>query len=814
MSYIKCKSIVTGNDVQYGLIDVSLKHKKRDLDYGCGNTNLYTVFWNTAPEGSSTYSAVSVSGQNPPWNIEFGTDGMKTVTGRPTQGYDASGELVSHYGYVHRGSQPIISNQVIDVENLNSGINTVDLFETDNIKVQMEIAKLKPSEFLLPNMYSLASFKREDGSYADKSLLYVITSVVIKQIYKPENKVVGTYSYLDKIDPQCFPNKFTVTTELFRIKDFDPRYTTWQQFDFGRSMWFDKGNTDQNTILKEGQNVSTKADCVVMNFSVMATDWWSASRNYFDYKQLKVVDSNGSEISNSTLRSLIATGVRKYLLHCIDDTPNDFITFVQAVNAYNAIPYSPYGDALTYMNSQVNGNSDYKITGYGVSNTTIFTVDNVVLSPLLIPHVDSNWNPTDNTTNGTFIPLTDTVFEGDPEPPEEEETLEEADDLNTEYDLDQGDGEEQFNYGTSDVISGEPSGLNAFRPSYANYIFKKMRFTSTSQASAYNEHILASMLQDLYTVTFLTATSKYFQLKDSFDATSVITRIFYLPFEYDEIVTSSAGIYKSTPYIPIMGPILSSWQWHDGGHPENPDDYTDFKRLAVSYYNQLANKYYILDLGQTSVQKVFNNYLDYMSEYVLNLPYGAGQVQLDPDILFDGTDTGVVKLKGYLDVEEGVLTIKVKINEQLVYETSVNVAIDASIANGNMFDISKSLIKMPYEIAHNVGLMMNGGSQWSYALGQREVGARIRDFLTANSNVRERWDKDSELRTQRHLQEAAAERAQRNQPITIGSGSIETFNPNPNFDSDIRHKFKPINKAEARTQEVLNELLDRIEGRS
>ena len=152
----------------------------------------------------------------------------------------------------------------------------------------------------------------------------------------------------------------------------------------------------------------------------------------------------------------------------------------------------------------------------------------------------------------------------------------------------------------------------------------------------------------------------------------IVARVFDLPFEYSELFNDTAGIREASPIYGFIGPL--TFQYNEKGEPLG----------EARNYKEIANRFYPLDLGTVDIQKVFNNYLDYTDTvYKLNLPYGAGIVELDPSILFNvGVITANIKLKGYLVFDTGMLIIKVIVNNQLYYETSVNVAIDrVAIAN-------------------------------------------------------------------------------------------------------------------------------------
>ena len=104
MSYINCYSHITGETLQCGLIEVGLKHKDTQADYGTTIQYAYQ-YWNTAPERHSSQTIIE---SNNKWHYGMSGSEMTTfasVTGRNTQNYGPSGELVSTYGYVYEGAR-------------------------------------------------------------------------------------------------------------------------------------------------------------------------------------------------------------------------------------------------------------------------------------------------------------------------------------------------------------------------------------------------------------------------------------------------------------------------------------------------------------------------------------------------------------------------------------------------------------------------------------------------------------------------------------------------------------------------------------
>lgn len=669
MSYIKCKSFISNKEVQYGLIDVKLKHNILQQDYGTVNASS-TTYWNTSPELLGTLKR-TLNNNN---NLYETSNAMKIagITGLSKQGYSASGTLDSVYTYVRSGKQPIISNKVFDIENMNEGYNQFDLFETENVKVILECLKVKASKLYISSLANY-SFRELDGSLTEDP--YVIADCVIKQILKSSNKVIGEYSYIYNIVDNVFPIKFSLNTEIFRIINFDPSYYTQYYYSSRYNLWLDDGCTQNNKLYNNGDFVTNKGDFVGIAVSVYMGDYWYTTRNDYNMNRRQVSSSDNVIISDNLIRSFNNTAQNSFYNHNINNNPNEFIIFgVPSIgNSYITTPQ----EAIDLANSTINSESKYHTKGYNFTDTNIVNPWNFILSPVMAPIVTTTYEEISKGTSGVFIPLTNTVFEGDPvnpdEPvgPDEPETTEPADDPNTDYTPEVSDGEEDFQYPPGAVVGGLPAALNAYRPSYSNYLFSRYYKSNTDD----NDNA-SSFIQDAANPSAFELWGATFKLLTGHPTPGeIISRVYMLPFEYNEIKgTDSAGFAYSAPVYGPIGPVTLGAK----NYSQNPNLTGEPETDNVHYYLQILNRFITLDLGTVTIERVFNNYLDYTeTKYTLNLPYTAGKIELDPDYLFmNGRIKGTVKLIGYIDIDTGELTITVQLNGQLYYQTTVNIAID------------------------------------------------------------------------------------------------------------------------------------------
>ena len=661
MSYIKCKSFITGEEVQYGLIEAELSHKQSGEPYG-SYSDYYVGRWNTCPSWFITQTLR----KNNSGKYEYESAGTLGITGRPNNGV-----LTSNYQYVSRGKHPVISNSVYDVDTMKAGENIYNLFETENVLAQLKCIKFKVSE--LNNTTGTYSFTDLDGSLVEDP--YLVGSVTIQEILKSNGKVIGELDLLTLFGgSEVFPNKFSINTELFCINNFVPNFNGSDVYDHRISSWYTGGNDIKDCkMLINREQVSSAGRFVGLVFSIYSSDYYTTYRNYYNYTRFKVVNS---DVDESFIKQANTKAQTSYFLDQIDNNSSEFIQFVNQVSHWNT-NYGTLQAQLDLAESVVNSDKSYKTIAYNQEIETIFGA-NFLITPILAPFVNSNYNNPLTVVSGIYIPLTDTIYEGDPEEPvdpDEPETVEPADDPETNYTPSlPGDvelGEETWGYEGGDIIGGYPGPYSLFRPSYSNFIFTSYykETTEWDQNSAWefiNDCMNASASEWIHT-TYSLVTGKP-------ELGEIVARVYDIPFDSKMLFTDTAGIREATPVYGYIGPL--TFQYNIKGEPQGD----------ARYYKEIVNRFYPLDLGNIRIHKVFNNYLDYTDTvYKLNLPYGAGVVELDPNVLFNvGVVSASIKLNGYLDFDTGMLIIKVIVNNQLYYETSVNVAIDRiAIANSN-----------------------------------------------------------------------------------------------------------------------------------
>lgn len=661
MSYIECYSHMTGKNVKYNLIGVKLKHQKKNQDYGCSTDNYSNVYCNTSPYKISTL-------YRPPGAPESRTLDIYGTSGFITQSYDASGVLSSEYHNSNTGSNPVISSRTYDIEDMQVGENTEDLFSTDMIKVRITTVKKKASDVIVHN-WAYTDFQKLDGTYENKDNLYLISNVVMDFILLSNNEIVGSVDLMAHQYNGFFPTRFSMNSELFNLIDFDPQYQSELQYSHYYSLWFSMSQQTNKGIMVNGSKETTKHDFVGLIHSLLAAEGWYAQRNGYNFKQFQIQKSGGGTLTDREINIFNVNGDILFFRHMIQTQPNEFIQFNKGY-ANAGVCFTP--DAQTaWINSYMAEKGYLYADPSGTHNTFMTNVFNQ--SPILMPMY-----------NDMYIPLTNDIKAGEaPDPEPEEEELIEAIDGDTTYDNDLppdvDEGYESYTYEGGDVISGTPTGENSIRPSYSNFVFKRYWLSSSSDRN--NKLYAFNFIDDMLNVSMSNVfETVYHCVTGHPNISECVARVYALPFEYREIMgdPNNPSVYpkrvttnECAPYYGDVGILTGRVKLGSN------NDWT--VQNVYNYYDKLSNRFLQVDLGTTTINRVFNNYLDYTCDYTIHLPYGAGEVQLDPSMLFVGESTqATINLYGWIDFETAMMVIKVIVNQQMVYETSVNIGIELS----------------------------------------------------------------------------------------------------------------------------------------
>lgn len=677
MSYINLHSYLTGQDVQYGLIEVGLKHEATNQDYG--TTIQYSAqYWNTAPEANRWPKIeVNQSGKHQ-WigGNEIFTAGC--ITGRPnSQGINDTGNLVSSYGSVYRGSRPIISNKVYTVDEFTSGENLVDLFDTDTVTVKLYVYKgyVSNAQTFSPS-YNM-TWQDEDGNNISEP--EVLLEVAIKMYLKGTANEICRFSFTNSELTNTVFNKFTISTELFDIKDFVNNYYSEEYYDYRYNKWYDSNSFGGNKIHSNGEDVTGPiTDIVVPTIAFISTDYYTSPRSYYNYKRHKIVKSDGSDLSDTEARRIASSGEIQFIEDQIDNYSTSFIKFCSALGLNGG--YTPSADFKDYINNVYNQSLGYKTKAEGTYISDIANNDNMQWSPLLLPLVDNNHVYMTYTQSGVFIPLTTDVRGGDPEPPEPgPEEDEEADDPDTDYNPDPSDGEETYTYPTSDTVTGEWDTQIPYESSYNNYVFADFKRDNTSPYSNLRAY---EMIMEVQSTSLYEWFIDHLGFETQIPLADIITRVYECPISFVDLfqsISNPVGAKLAAPVYGYSGPLTMGRTYNTSTHKWEgvPTD--------IHYYYCATPRIFELNLGAVSISQVFHNYLDYETKYTLNLPYGGGSIDIDPEYLFPNEHaSGSIILKGYFDLDTGTMLINVKVTGQMYYQTIVNMASDKVISAVNV----------------------------------------------------------------------------------------------------------------------------------
>ena len=716
MSYIECYSHMTGKNVKYNLIGVKLKHQKKNVDYGCSTDGYSNVYCNTSPYKIVTY-------YRPPGAPNSRTIEICGTSGFISQSYDASGVLASEYHNSNTGRNPVISSRTYDIEDMQVGENTEDLFSTDMIKVRITTVKKKASDVITAN-WAYTDFQKLDGTYENKDNLYVISNVIMDFILLSNNEIVGSVDLMAHQYNGFFPTKFSMNSELFNLIDFDPQYQSELAYSNYYSMWFSMNQQTNKGIMVNGSKDTTKHDFVGLIHSLLSAEGWYVARNSYNFKQFQIQKSGGTPLTDREINVFNVNGDILFFRHMIQTQPNEFIQFNKGF-ANAGLCFTP--DAQTAWIDAYMAEKGYVYADPSGTHAT-FMGHVFNQSPVLMP-----------LYNDMYIPLTNDIKAGEAPDPDPEEELIEAINGDTDYVPDNSDGYDSFTYPVDTVIPVENTYGNMYPPGYSNFIFRRLRPTSSSWTKLVAYNLIDDIIRSA-SASPLLAAYKVASGKPAIN--ECIGRIYALPFEYTDIVSGpsssqTAGVKECAPVYGVLGKIT-------GELSSNLESFTTYH-----YYDRLVQRFYNLDLGSVTIQRVYLNYLDYKARYKLSLPYGAGDVELDPNFLFRNKATSAtVSIKGYLDVDTGVLIIKVGIGSELYYTTSVNVAIDLNISFNDYGSVTAALAKMA------IGATIAGA-------GTAVLGPMVRSALTPKESAEskeERYAAREQLRT--------AEMAKREEKVT------------------------------------------------
>ena len=208
---------------------------------------------------------------------------------------------------------------------------------------------------------------------------------------------------------------------------------------------------------------------------------------------------------------------------------------------------------------------------------------------------------------------------------------------------------------------------------------------------------------------------------ENFSPQDVIIRVLELPFAkkyIDSLLDStseSMPAYNGVglcfePKTVNMEDFMKSKAKFLGGTADDFIDFANDTGLFVAgklyipgngtahWYQQTMNRFVEIDYKSVTVKRIFGNYLDYTDvKYKVLLPQGD-IVNIDPNLLFRGTDgslrdESVVSIKGILDLESGVMLLTIYINGDMLYQTSLDMGVERSLYGKSDINALRGIMK-------------------------------------------------------------------------------------------------------------------------
>lgn len=254
--------------------------------------------------------------------------------------------------------------------------------------------------------------------------------------------------------------------------------------------------------------------------------------------------------------------------------------------------------------------------------------------------------------------------------------------------------------GYSDIDSESNDGLNGWslQAMNANHSLNFVNYVGHSQ-------VIKDMIDRIFMINNQASKMAY-SLYDDWDPSEAIFRILELPFDVDHLFTSG-DLVDACPSTP-------EWNYPICVQPRTPT--TDEKAAYIAlvtaglsltsnpvaafiggfiadiavpdcqavFYKASTKRYVEIPYGVVTLKRIYGNSLDFTdTQYILNLP-GGSVVNLDPNYIFrDGNGNknseGRIEIKGILDIESGDVLLTVLANDNMITQTSINVATERSI---------------------------------------------------------------------------------------------------------------------------------------
>ena len=171
---------------------------------------------------------------------------------------------------------------------------------------------------------------------------------------------------------------------------------------------------------------------------------------------------------------------------------------------------------------------------------------------------------------------------------------------------------------------------------------------------------------------------------------------------------------------------------------------------VIKYYTRLLSRYAEVDYGSKTLTRIFGSFLDFTDvNYKLVLPQGESYI-LDTNLIFrdsngNYTNTAIISIKGFIDLQTGDMLINITCNSELIIQTTINMAVERKL-NGKDSASEVRNVANAIKDAASLGIMAAGSpsntSIDTHSLGANAPAKSYEWGTKSNSNTRYRTGYD------------------------------------------------------------------------
>lgn len=130
---------------------------------------------------------------------------------------------------------------------------------------------------------------------------------------------------------------------------------------------------------------------------------------------------------------------------------------------------------------------------------------------------------------------------------------------------------------------------------------------------------------------------------------------------------------------------------------------------SCNTYPRVQNRLVPIHFGSKTIKRIFGNYIDFTEvNYRMLLPTGV-VINLDPQLLFrnsDGSESNecILNVEGMLDLESGDVLITITSNDDMISQTTVNVAIERSLYGNDNVQAMRAIVSALGDVVKAIAL--------------------------------------------------------------------------------------------------------------